>query len=79
MTISILKIILVLVILAVMIIVLISINHVFAGSFSCDNEDIDELRRDLVDHDEIITNHSSFSDFVRVKQPVDSPKKYEGK
>lgn len=68
MAIPILKVLLVLVILAVMVIVLVTINHVFAGGFDCSNEDIDELRQDLIDNDDVIPDKSSFRDLV--EKPV---------
>lgn len=73
MTILILKILLVLVILAVMIIVLVSINHVLAGGFDCSNDDIDEFRQDIIDNEEVISDHSSFRELV--EKPVRIQKK----
>lgn len=68
MTLSILKIVLVLVLLAGMIILLVTVNHFFAGGFDSDNNDIDELRRNIKDKDEVISDQNVFRNLV--KDPV---------
>ena len=70
MTISILKILLVLVILSVMIILLVTINHFFAHGFETDDDEIEELRREVSDNRDVITDKSSFRDLVEVERPV---------
>lgn len=69
MTISILKVLLVLVILSVMIILLVTINHFFVHSFDSDDDDIKELRNDIVHNKDVISDKSSFSELVKVKSP----------
>lgn len=66
MTISILKAVLVLVTLAVMILVLIGINHLFSGNFDLSQSDIDDMRHDLNDKEDVITENSVFNELVKV-------------
>ena len=73
MAVQILKVIIVMVIIALMILVLVSINHYLAGGFNCSGEDIDELRRDVSDHDEVVSEKGSFGDLIHhpVRKTVD--------
>ena len=64
MTISIMKILLVLVILSVMIIILVTMNHFLVGSFNSDDDDIESLRHEIDDQKEVITDKSSFRELV---------------
>lgn len=78
MTITILKVLLVLVILSAMIILLVTINHYLVHSFESDDDDMVELRQDIEKNDKVITRKSSFSNLVEVKNqenPHNTPKK----
>lgn len=67
MAIPILKALLVVVILGVMILLLLSINHIFSGSFSMEDSEVDNLRQELEETDEVISNHGAFTELVKVK------------
>lgn len=67
MTIPILKALLVVVILGVMILVLLGINHLFSGNFTVDEADVDNLRNDVMESDDVITDHNVFTDLVKIK------------
>ncbi|MDE7181338.1 MAG: hypothetical protein K2N88_09105 [Muribaculaceae bacterium] len=73
MAIPILKALLVVVILAVMILVLLGINHVFSGNFSVAEEEVDDLRSDLLESDNVISENGVFTELVEVK--VSNPTK----
>lgn len=66
MTITILKAVLVIVILGVMVLMLLGINHIFSGSFDAKSEDADELRRDLEDNVDVISQQNLLSELVKV-------------
>ncbi|MDE6006419.1 MAG: hypothetical protein K2G67_02565 [Muribaculaceae bacterium] len=67
MAIPILKALLVVVILGVMILVLLGINHIFSGNFSVDSSDMDDLRQEVNESDEVISNNGAFTELVKVK------------
>lgn len=69
MVIPILKALLVIVILGVMILVLLGINHIFSGNFHVEESDIDDLRADLRETDDVISDHGAFTELVKVKVP----------
>lgn len=68
MAIPIIKAVLVIIMLGLMIIILLGIHHFFSGSFETDNSEIDDMRVDIRESDEVITGHSVFSDLVKVRQ-----------
>lgn len=67
MAIPILKALLVIVILGVMILVLLGINHLFSGNFTVDEADVDDLRNDVMESDNVITDHNVFTELVKIK------------
>lgn len=73
MAIPILKALLVVVILGVMILLLLGINHIFSGSFSVDESEVDDLRQEIRETKDVISNHGAFTELVKVK--VRNPKK----
>lgn len=68
MAISILQAVLVIVTLGVMILVLLGIHHFFSGSFESEDTDIEELRQDVDESDEVISDRNVFSDLVEVSE-----------
>lgn len=58
------KIILVVVLLVAMVMVLLGIGHLFSGNFNTGQNEIDELRREVLERDEVISPKNSFHDFV---------------
>ena len=68
MAISILQAVLVIVTLGVMILVLLGIHHFFSGSFESEDTDIEELRQDVDESDEVISDRNVFSDLVEVRE-----------
>lgn len=70
MVITILKVISVLVILAMMILLLVTMNHFLAGGFDCSNEEIDSLRNDVSETDDVISDESAFRHLV--ERPLES-------
>lgn len=68
MAISILQAVLVIVTLGVMILVLLGIHHFFSGSFESEDTDIEELRQDVDESDEVISDRNVFSDLVEVPE-----------
>lgn len=50
-----------------MIILLVTINHYLAHSFQSDEDDIVELRHEVEDVKDVITDKSTFSSLVNVK------------
>lgn len=67
MAIPILKAVLVIVILGVMILLLIGINHLFSGSFSVKESEIDDLRQDVLESEDVISDKNIFTELVKVK------------
>lgn len=67
MAIPILKALLVVVILGVMILLLLGINHIFSGSFSIEDTEVDNLRQELEETNEVISNNGAFTELVEVK------------
>lgn len=67
MAIPILKALLVVVILAVMILVLLGINHLFSGNFSVDEAEVDDLRNDIRESKDVISDHGVFTELVKVR------------
>lgn len=59
-----LKIILVVVVLLAMVLLLLGIGHLFSGNFNTNHQEIEGLRRDIKDRDEVITRNNSFHDFL---------------
>lgn len=68
MAISILQAVLVIVTLGVMILVLLGIHHFFSGSFESEDTDIEELRQDVDESEEVISDRNVFSDLVEVRE-----------
>lgn len=58
------KIILVVVLLVAMVMVLLGIGHLFSGNFNTVQNDIDELRREVRERDEVISAKNSFHAFL---------------
>ncbi|MBD5195004.1 MAG: hypothetical protein HDS12_04800 [Bacteroides sp.] len=75
MAIPVLKALLVIVILALMILVLLGINHIFSGNFTTDDSDIDDLRNDIIESDDVISEQNAFTELVKVKVPTGNAKK----
>lgn len=67
MAIPVLKALLVIVILALMILVLLGINHIFSGNFTTDDSEVDDLRIDVMESDDVITDHNVFTELVKVR------------
>lgn len=74
MAISVLKIILVLIILSAMIIILLTVDHFLGHAFESNNDDVEELRHDIKERKNIITDKSTFRHLVEVQQPIESKK-----
>lgn len=55
---------LVLLILVGMVFLLLSIDHLFTGSFNADQKDADRLREDVDTRDEVIGKRSLFHEFL---------------
>lgn len=68
MTITILKAVSTIVLLAMMIVVLLSMNHFLRGGFDSRQDDVDKMRRDLDETDEVISDESVFRDLVKVRE-----------
>lgn len=64
MTLTILKIIAVVVILAAMFVILIGIGHLLSGKFDTNAAEIDELRKDVEQRSSVISDNNSFHDFL---------------
>ena len=64
---AILKFILVVALLAGMVLVLLSIGHLSAGTFHHDNDDIDNLRREVDEDENVIGKASAFHSLVSGK------------
>lgn len=60
MTITILKALIIIMILVLMIIVLVVINHYFAGGFVSKPEQIEHLREEVREGNDVVTDNSSF-------------------
>lgn len=67
MTISILKSLLVIVTLVVMILVLLGIRHLFTGNSDMAESEIDDMRHDVEEKKDVITEHSVFGELVNVR------------
>lgn len=67
MVISILQAVIVIVILAVMIVILIGINHMSNGDFTTEESDIEQLRKDVNENDDVITDQNMFTELVNVR------------
>ena len=65
MVISVFKAVLIIVILGVMVLILLGINHLFAGNFDADEDDAAELRKDLDERKDVISDQSVFHDLVK--------------
>lgn len=74
MIISILKFILVVVILAMMVLILLGINHLFAGNFTANRKDTEQLRRDVENSENVITRNNIFHTLVRKSEQLDKVK-----
>lgn len=61
---AILKFILVVALLAGMVLVLLSIGHLSAGTFHHDSDDLDNLRREVDEEEDVIGKASAFHSFV---------------
>lgn len=68
MTIPILQAVLVIVTLGVMILVLLGIHHLFSDNFETSASEIEDLRQDVNESDEVITDRSVFSNLVEVRE-----------
>lgn len=68
MIISIAKVLTVVLILGVMILILISVNHYIGGGFNSSDSDVDRLRDDICDDNDVITKKSVLSELVRVRE-----------
>lgn len=66
MTITILKAVAVIIILAVMIVILLSVNHLLRGDFDSKQADVDRMREELNDSEDVISDHSVFKELVEV-------------
>lgn len=60
----ILKTILVILTMVGMVVILIGIGHLFSGTFETDSADINKLKNDVRNREEIISSASSFSKFL---------------
>ncbi len=69
MTITVIKTLLIILILVVMVILLLSMDHLFNGKFHADKEDADELRHDIDNSSDVITNQNLLSELVEVSRP----------
>lgn len=68
MTLTILKIIAVVVILVAMLVILLGIGHMTSGNFETNREDIDELRHDVESKRDVVSNKNIFHEFVEGKE-----------
>lgn len=57
-----------------MIIVLMTINHFLAHGFESDDDDMEELKRDIDERKEVITDKSSFHQLVKVNHTYERKK-----
>lgn len=71
MIISILKFILVVVILAMMVLILLGINHLFAGNFTANRKDAEQLRREVENSEKVITRNNIFHTLVRKSEQLE--------
>lgn len=60
----ILKVMLVLIILVAMVMILLGINQLFSGNLQAEEEEINRLRNDVNDKDEVITPQNIFRKFL---------------
>lgn len=76
---TIIKAVLVITIMVVMIMILISLNRFFHKDFYLTASEMDDLRKELEEMDDVITTHSAFSDLVNIdyvkEQPENNMKK----
>ncbi len=63
-TISILKIILVVVIIGAMTLILLGISHLFSGSFNSDEYEAAKMRKDLLDKEDVVTRRGIFGQLL---------------
>ena len=68
MTITILKAISIIIVLAVMVLILMSVNHLISGTFDSEPSDIKQMREDLEEDENVITDESVFKDLVKVRE-----------
>ncbi|MBD5288455.1 MAG: hypothetical protein HDS28_05200 [Bacteroides sp.] len=55
---------LVLIILVAMVMILLGINQLFTGNFHTEEEEINQLRKDIDEKDDVITSQSLFRKFL---------------
>lgn len=67
MTITILKAVAVIIILAVMILILLSVNHFLRGNFGSNQTDIESMRKEVENEENVISDHSVFKELVKVR------------
>ncbi len=65
-TLSILKIIAVVMILAAMIVILLGISHLFSGNFTSDSEDSVKLKEEIKNEDTVISERNIFHEFLSI-------------
>lgn len=72
MTITLLKAVSVIIILAIMILILLSVNHLASKDFDASDADLDRMREDLEETDDVITDESVFRELVKVPRRSDT-------
>ena len=77
MIITLVKAVAVMIILAVMILILVSVNHFISGDFNSGMADIDELRDNLDNANDVITDKNVFGELVRVRSKVPAKKIFD--
>lgn len=60
MIITIIKIIAVVVILAAMLVILMGIGHLYSGNFDTDKKEVDQLREDVKNKEDVVSKESAF-------------------
>lgn len=60
----------VILLLVVMVMLLLGVSHLFSGNFNTKHEDLTQLRQDVEDKDEVISDQSVFHGLVAGKEPV---------
>lgn len=64
MTITIIKIIAVVVILAAMLVILMGIGHLYSGNFNTDMGEMDQFRKDVENKEDVVSSSSAFHQFL---------------
>lgn len=64
MTITIIKIIAVVVILAAMLVILMGIGHLYSGNFNTDMGEMDQFRKDVENKEDVVSRASAFHQFL---------------